>query len=1682
MKRDDIITLLTTLLGPLKIMPQDNHSHFEKFGDVLKQSLTQASLEFRRTGVQFPDFQLGMLPEDITEELEKMTDEIITAQTNRKTNDPVFWLRQRNVSLTTGIEESVENFLEPEFSFGPFINPQSKTTWFDFFLVPKQLRFKVFEDGLSDFMIITLPPGQPLPSVGTYTTLDFADCTIWISVKTIAPGVDNKYVGIRAKNCAIKFPGIATVQAPGFLINFSPGFLMSFQPVDSFANGVVGNASPKAIYPDQIEISFKVKKWTLQSFTKSVISLNGDPIGLGEGAKINPVFLEQEMLIHLPLPAEKDSWEILQNNTERFRLAGKAVITDTGWFLPVTSTVNAVGIGGLGMTTSSGYLGFRGTDGLALDWPGLENGKLNISKFLLLARPGRMNLKYTYTAPPRSKQQLTTWQTRSDTSDRSMARLKPLPSGTGNCIADNQQLEALVQPVKIGARVDRPLNSNQQRFDITDRQGLLVFLQIEANTTVFVIGNRIPAIAGMPKKRRIPQSLCLRNALLTTDNPISIFIEGTLVNNVIPKGFFHLIFPVYRLINTLPDPYISNQDEIFDGNFERFNELWRNGEDTLPDQFLFTVTSVVQWNDEATNLQFTINKAPLFNRPNNSEVLDKLRGSTPPCSPFDDRGFHNEEIEKLRVLDFENVIGAFGFLQGLPGDRSLVDVSGSANFWGVSFSSRVFDASKHLAESVGFPASFPFRIKGMDLVSSGRMSRLFTLPHIQWEPVMKVENPQAEEDIIPSIINFADNGSPTRIASSMKNEVVLAPRNLYDFIITGFNNPEKPRGMAAHFTLPFGICAFAYFNPTITAGLPSAKASFNEPVFSGKKTGNLIGGMQLHLEAVSPPEVAPNDKDNHQTYFIGSVTQFSTGKNNQINILGDIISGQFKNEFTIGGTVKVPLERIDFSGYGASIFSKWLHESANYGQVSQVTFEVMLGRTAHEVVQIKSILFPWGVPVVRSIVIQRKNTGIVTRYDSGWVAVGPGEFNFLSHAKLNPRDSEFNPYNFHPGLVKGIYDVREIRDMPPAMDITRKNDLNQTIRFSGVYFNGDVEIENITKGAVSKTDEIYSRVHSIGQFGYVMLADPGLVTKTTTLANLFPPKFFKDLLNDSKIGGSLGGPLNAAMNIAVTGQRAQLTRVAISPNNEANISFVVSVWGTIELPKEGSWTVVKCLSSKDIVPLNTAEAVPIIRNGLLSFNRVGTVVTRSVNFRQSNHCIGDPAEIDKYAPGLAIPKTQYSFLQTTGTQKLLFRRPSFVIGKPTIVTDIPDLADAFRLLNCNTIFPNLSKTLSLPDGVKELVITGDGKGLQFDEALFSGPGSLHDFVPRQLLQPDPGAKEYELIKAAGFQVLISYNSKENAASSFQVDLSSEALDDAAAGARKKWQTVNKDVAIVVNLGSLQPLLTLRGQFRSEAGKDPEFENPECELGGALQTVKDILQVLALLTGKGEEVADSLKVVMGNSPDSWNYKMSIEQRIPVIQFPDTAQITLATPPPLIMEASLLLGVFFNLSLSPDPKNLIKPGAGAVFGFEGMIQIQLITIGIAAAYGVGITKVKAYVDLTDPKPQFEFTFGFGATVIVSLPVVGLVSVTRSFSLTGNIDSGTFLAVAGQMLRGVLSLAGGLLIVAIQIEGKAGVKRKNVADANDQSTIALFEMIFSLDVSLAFVISYDFTKSYTEEITLS
>ena len=90
----------------------------------------------------------------------------------------------------------------------------------------------------------------------------------------------------------------------------------------------------------------------------------------------------------------------------------------------------------------------------------------------------------------------------------------------------------------------------------------------------------------------------------------------------------------------------------------------------------------------------------------------------------------------------------------------------------------------------------------------------------------------------------------------------------------------------------------------------------------------------------------------------------------------------------------MPLSRIDFSGYGASIFSHWEDPTAAIAAASKAYFDVFIGRTAQEVIQVRSLLYPWGVRVVRTITLTRASDAYVFRFDTGWQAESDGVYDF----------------------------------------------------------------------------------------------------------------------------------------------------------------------------------------------------------------------------------------------------------------------------------------------------------------------------------------------------------------------------------------------------------------------------------------------------------------------------------------------------------------------------------------------------------------------------------------------------------------------------------------------------------------------------------------------------------------
>ena len=191
----------------------------------------------------------------------------------------------------------------------------------------------------------------------------------------------------------------------------------------------------------------------------------------------------------------------------------------------------------------------------------------------------------------------------------------------------------------------------------------------------------------------------------------------------------------------------------------------------------------------------------------------------------------------------------------------------------------------------------------------------------------------------------------------------------------------------------------------------------------------------------------------------------------------------------------VPVTRMDLSGYGECLFSDWRNPYTDPVAVVQARFDVMIGRTAHEVIQVRSVLFPYGVVVVRTITIERRNNAIVTRSDSGWKAVGDGVYQFPG-----------SPIVTHPGVVTRITDVVNILDTGQVVNVGGDDWLLST---STATSSSTAPRPTLTAAPVSPRRSTSSAS-----------------SRSPPTGGLIGPNQYADLINQA---GALGGPLDTSI-------------------------------------------------------------------------------------------------------------------------------------------------------------------------------------------------------------------------------------------------------------------------------------------------------------------------------------------------------------------------------------------------------------------------------------------------------------------------------------------------------------------------------------------------------------------------
>jgi hypothetical protein len=1572
---------------------------------------------------------------------------------------------------TPGAQPDWANGVAPERTVGPFLSRDGRQFWFDYYPII-QLQ-TLYLPGESDPALLFYVAGiTAVTDINAVIrlfrghTYNLTGSSIWIRADLIAPGAPTQqYVGLKIEGGELALSARPVDVAGKLTIPVGASCkvrleLASAAEVPAPDTGAGRDAQQAKIrLPEDFWFSFSTTERAIDKAGKASWELYGQKLNFQWEKDKSPVYVPALKMVIIPYRANKKNFSAEVSLSPFAQVQGEAAIQQSFWVLPasqidIAQPTPAGGVGGLSVQLE---------EGMTLSWRGLRDGPIVLPNPWILLFPGLLAISDQQAGNRYARQRFLLWQDE-EAPYRSSVDLRYTDSFPVYYAVNAEGSELISAIANAEARQDRPVDVGGYPFAIRSKDSLLILSYTDAQQLVYLYDNNIiqdntvaPVGSAPPPIPR--HALAIRNALFTVTpvNGYLLFAE-LLDEELVDKGSVLMTFGLYSLLPTLPDPYAANVG-LFGRNSGRggintllvaqvvWEKIPASELDTVVTNFFFAPV------DNTTGIART--QAAVADTPSGVSNLERA-ATTGPAAGFDRR------VPKPIEPEWDGRFHSFFNEQ-----FALVDVSTNADWMGVSFAwfnPRQVDDGDQIfyriygAQDVDEDTQelYPVQVQGLDLVSQGRFVRAFTVPQISWEPHFNITAPQIPGDPNLGFNFFPNDGGPTRLFNDNKEKVAIAPLPKIEELLDYFHAAGSGF-TGALFTLPFGLKAFAEFNKN-HAYHPDAKLERNQRLF---RDGHLKGGLQLQAEAPARTTESP--------MFIGGTVQL----NNLVNLdgtptgassLGQSVWEIFNNEFftlTSGyGDRGVPLERIDFSGYGASTFSNWENPEAAFAETSQARFDVFKGRTAHEVIQVKSVLYPWAVRVVRTITIFRVGSGYVYRHDSGWQAETPGLYDYSYRVKLSPVTDPVkknNPFQIHPGIVKGVYNVKNITEtaaIPPFERVWNKNigdkyiddaGVEQTVdagtpdvfrkpavKLQPVYFDADVDIEFVKTGAVK------GKVPSKGMLGYVQLGPKG---------EPIPDFLFRDLLNEQF--GSLGGPVDCIIDIGDSGQQMRLSRVDVSQSIQAdNVTpaFAAAARGTAILPKDGAWSLVQYQNgSGEVTPMPAGATAPVVREGLL-----GALSNQPLRIENPMELVRTPL----------VNSIHYGLLQSTGTQKALFRKPRFEKNIKELLSETPDFADAYRMLNSSGIFPNLQDVIPMELGSFKTKIIEEGYKL-LDEA---DP----DKVLEKILPPGP----WYIVDEDFLKIYIEYDKRDKNGNKLSDGKLNFGIDSAAAEMGKRWLSKVNDIGMVVDLGPLERLMMIKGKFDAEKGAAPSFVGPELEFGDYLQPVIDILQVLLMLQGGDYAAAFSkgLEIAMSNSAESWSYAFHARKEIPLVKFPPGPAYDNPTNP-LKLEAGLFVGVYFNevFSLTGNPQQLI-PTAGAFLGFYGRLSVMCVSVAAATVYATGSVDLQIAAD-TKTGPSLLMKFGFGAEIAVGLPVIGTVTLLYMVGVEIYLDSTKVVTAAFLLFRGRAEILGGIVTVTITIEAKGIIERQ----LGPGVTNMIAQVTFALDISIFLVINIHVSKSW-------
>ena len=1746
MKKGRLKKTLHRLAGHLLIESEEQQGRFES----LTEALAEADLPEERADLILSDFSIDKadlffderIPKRRVEALDRLADRIADGS-----EEPRYRVFAREVPLR---EPLLHGSVPPwaagaraSRSIGPFAHQDGRRLWFDFYPVLKLVALYI--QGVAEpVLLFTVrrdrPRGRkrPMP-VRDARTYSLGKGSIWINARFLAPNAPTgTYVGLTIERGRIGLSSNPVSQDGKLTVSADTTISVELD-LDQAEVTDTDEQSPHGAdaryleleLPGRLSFHFSGQGRTIDEVGDAAWKLYGQELGFTWKSQEQTTYDGLLKRVVFPFAASGDAFEIREERSQAHTLSGGAKILRSAWALPVA----AIDVSQPTEASGTGAMMVQAEDGLADEWQGLEGGGLKLAQPVFLVSPGMIFVADLTGGNPHARQRLELWQDGLNAFGTTVDLAFQLPALFFYASGANG-IELLMTVANAEFRIDRPVQVNGEPPEVRSLRSLLVVAVTPDGNLIYLFDDNLIQDAALlgQEDPAIPEpmALALSNALFKVTQANGCLLFGTLSDDfsAVESGFLFLTFGLYAYLPTLPDPYAANLGVLrrqIRGRAGAWDPV--AGAGFLAGAGIMAwLVARVRWQPGAEEgaddeVEVSFHFAPL---------ADQFAGIS--LEDGEDGEAAGEDNEIGNVLAVHNL----GLASGTAGDETsasamssrieaavvaekypplpdyeatwdqltqlyrrnlfaLLDVSTRADLFGVSFDFRgraTHGRITHLpVATTGSP--FPIQVEGVDVTSQGYNVKAFTVPQISWEPVLNLSQPHLTGDPPQGPNYYPNDGGPLQILNNSGETVALAPLPLAEHLVGGFDRDPDAFAAYAFMTLPYGLKALALLKDTYTfvdetdgstATRPGTEVVVNAEAFENE----IRGGLQLKLKAGEAIIQEQSDMFQGSTIQLNNVLTF-VGKSQGDSTLGRSVTVIFNEEFmpTASKLIRgrgVPLTRIDLSGYGASCFSNWLNPNAAFAETSQARFDIFVGRCSHEVIQVKSMIYPWGIQVVRTITLPREASGYEYRTDSGWVAESPGEFDFsywVTPGLNQDPVHKSSPFEVHPGIVKGLYNVQnivEIEDFALAKGIMssdgyvdddngvyHQQPTDLEFELQPVYFDADVEIEDPVAGFSTKKIDGQDRdvVPSKKILGYVQLKPRGIPITAETLKNLVVVQL-----------GSIGGPVDCEIDLATSSQKMRLHRFDFNNSfgKSGETVFAAAGRGNVLLPKDGSWSMVKHeRDTGEVSPVPADLSVPVIRAGKLG-SALGNVLLR----------IANPSELLRSPTDDTV---NYGLLQSTDTQKALFLTPSFQNNVKKLQSKTPPLfVDAFRIVNSKAVFPNVGDAESdfgdaislldqsdrfppgsLLDGTQSVYQLMDIKGA-FENAAEQGFELLKKAAPFDL------PTEFNLIDLGKdkFRIYIEYKGKS--AGKLDFDIRSTAQNPA-----DTWKSHMSNIGLVLDLAGIERLVTIRGNWDSKKGSEASYPEPELIWAPALQPVVEILEILEKIqTGNyGDAVASGLKLAMSNKAGTWEYKFEASKEIPVLRFPIPDAVYNDPNTPFKLEAGLKLGAYFNAAVKvTTDANELMPSAGGLLGFYGRLSVMCVSLSAATVYAIGQVNLDIAAD-TKIGPSLRMKFGFGAQVVVGLPVAGNVSVMFVVGIEIFAASGIVEVTAFMLFEGHAEILGGLIGITIRIEAKGTVSRKALPEGGSRADLAC-QVTFGLDISIFLVIDISFETSWSEQ----